>query len=492
MSIRNSLAWMSICQLLSFVLLFGSSVVVAHYLTPKEMGVFGVGVAIVGVISIVQNLGLPAFIVREETLSEDVIASAFSVNAVVAMLLSGLIVAASFGGEILFKDAGVRHVLLVLALTPLIGMIAFVPWSLLEREGQFRTIAWMTVASNVINAVFTIGLAIQGFSYMSLAYGQLAGTLTLNVLVLAVGRDKLHFRMGFRGWRRVAGFTSQMLIVSGVSTATWRLCEISLGRILGLRMLGLYNRASGMNNLLWSNIYYLLSRVLLVEFSELNRRSESLRERYLQMMAVMTAFLWPAFAGMAVIASPLIQFVYGDQWLPATKPFVLLAIASMVWVPITLCWELFAGTGDLRPQTRIEVIRAVFAVVTFPAACFISLEAAVATRILDGLLAFVLYRPYVSRMTATTLKDLWWLYFQSACLTIAAIAPAATIMLIFGHYWSPLLLLIATVPAGVVLWVIGLAVFRHPLWVQLVRLLGSAVGVRSSPRTGWQESGASS
>ena len=59
----------------------------------------------------------------------------------------------------------------ILALLPLLGMMEFLPAASLERSGQFNTIALVSVLRMLLNTLVTVSLAFAGFSYMSLAYG---------------------------------------------------------------------------------------------------------------------------------------------------------------------------------------------------------------------------------------------------------------------------------------------------------------------------------
>ena len=70
MAAKGSIAWMATAQAGSFVLQFASSVVLARLLTPREIGVFAVAMAIVGALSIVQAFGLQSMIIREPDLTE--------------------------------------------------------------------------------------------------------------------------------------------------------------------------------------------------------------------------------------------------------------------------------------------------------------------------------------------------------------------------------------------------------------------------------------
>lgn len=98
MAVKGSIAWMATAQASSFALQFASSVVLARLLTPREMGVFAVALAIVGALSIVQAFGLQSMIVREPDLTERVAVSAFTGNAIISVFLSILLAGVAFLG----------------------------------------------------------------------------------------------------------------------------------------------------------------------------------------------------------------------------------------------------------------------------------------------------------------------------------------------------------------------------------------------------------
>jgi O-antigen/teichoic acid export membrane protein len=454
---------MSVAQVFSFTLNFASSVIVARYLEPRQFGIFAIGMALVGLLSVIQQIGLPAFIVREESLTREVTTTAFTSNLLLALLLSVLIVGASFAGGTLFDHPGVRDILLVLAPTPLIGAVAFLPFAMLEREGRFKQIAVASLASTLLASTVTIALTLLHFSFMGLAYGQLVGGGTSAAILLALGREHVSFKLGIKEWRRVGRFSYQMLLVSGAGTAAQRISEVCLGAFLGLGNLGLFNRASGMNNLLWSNIHYVLSRVFLVEFSKLNRHGAPLDEKYIETVANVSALLWPAFAGLIVLSEPIVTLVYGEKWTAAVRPFMLLACASMVWVPSTMTWELFTSTGRVAALSRIEVMRSIISTAAFALGCLISLEAAAATRIFDAAIVYMFYRPHINAMTGTTFRDFRVVYLKGAALTVVAVLPAVALVSTVGSNRIDFLLLFCSVLSGVVLWGFALALVRHPL-----------------------------
>lgn len=469
MSVGRSLAWMGVAQATALALQFGAQVVLIRILTLHEAGVYAVAIAVVGILELMQSIGLAAFIVREEVLTESLRRTVFTVNACLSILIAAGLFAISHWGAYFLGDSGVQEVLRVVALTPLINIFAFLPAASLEREGRFREVAIAATVGAVAAAATTVILALNGFSYMSAAYAQWANATSTTLLMVIFGRHHARYSLGLADWRRVLQFGGQMLAVSGISNLGMRMSDIILARMLGLSALGLYSRASSLNTLAWANLHLLVGRVMLVDYAEIHRKGGSLRDRYLQTVDMITVVLWPAFAALGVMGGPFIKHVYGERWVPAAAPLAWLAGASMVLVAITMTYELFAVTGRLHVQTRIEFIRALFALATFAGGCLISIEAAAAARVAEAVFAMFLYRPHLNRMTNTRLRDFALIYVRSGFLTALAVTPAVILLGSFG--WSadvPLPYLATASASGVLLWAAGLTISRHQLIGYLV------------------------
>ena len=470
--IKRALVWMGVSQALGFLVQFVVSVTMARLLTPYDTGIYAVGAATVTLLSALAAFGLQAFIIQEPVLTPELSASLFTVNAIICVALAALIASlASYGGLFLHSE-GVKHVLLALSINPLFAIFDLLPAAHLEREGRFNAISIVATVSGVVGAVATVALGLAGFSYMSLAYGAWATLAVTTGLDLILGRRHVRYALGLRHWRRVSHFGLQMLAVSGMNTFSSRVSDLALGRLLGLGALGMFNRAAGLQSLLWNNIHLVIGRVVFVDFADLHRRGVSLRERYLHTVSIVTVTLWPAFAGFALLSGPFILAVYGRKWLPAAPILAILAIGSMIKVSITMTWELFTATGNLRAQTRVEYRRSLISLSAFVVGCLFNIFAAAAARVVDAVAALVLYRPHLDRISDTSLKDMAPIYAQSGAVTLFAIGPALILMTAHGMSAStPLPLALGSVAAGVFSWLVGLWLFRHPLFEEGVATL---------------------
>ncbi len=464
-STRRNLAWMSVSQGGLFIIQFGGSVAMARLLKPYEMGVYAVAAAIIGVLGTIRAFGLSSLIIRKAELDDHLTTTTFTINALLAILTSLMIFVLALAGGALLGDPGVQHVMLLLAVTPLINMFEFLPSTCLERGGAFRVLAVIAMIKAVLSTIVTITLAVEGFSYMSIAWGNLVSASVSVVCINVVGRRHASLRVGLRDWRSVTVYGLQMLGVSALGNIAGRLSELLLGRLISISALGLYTRASGLNGLLWDNLHLVIGRVTFVDFAEQRRRSIPLRESYLKIVAMITGLLWPAFAGMALLAGPVVATVYGKDWLGAATPLSMLSVAGLLLTTITMTFEIFVICGETNRQLRLEARRTLVGLGLFGLGCLSGLVWAAASKIGEAIYMILLYKQDLKRMTETSAGDYRSIYRQSAGLTIIACAPTAVVMAANG--WSPdtsLISIFGAIAVGAAGWVAMLWKLHHPLF----------------------------
>ena len=472
MSVRRHLAWMGAGQTGYLLVQFASSVIIARLLTPYQVGVYTVALAVVTLVAAFQAFGLTGFLVRERELTPAVMRSVFTINACISLAFSAVICILSFGGAALLHEPGVRQVMLILSIIPIVGLFEFMPASMIERSAGFKTIAAIGMSRTVISQGLAVVLAVKGFSYMSIAYGQAAAAVFSVLAFNVVGREYIVLAPAFTEWRRLAKFGGQMLAISGVNLASDKLAETFLARVLGLSALGLFSRASNLNSLVWENVHLVTARVLFVDFADIRRSGNSLRERYMLVVTLSTALLWPAFAGLAVISGPFIRLIYGQKWVFAAHPLIMLSIASATNVAIAMTWELFTVCEETHRQARIESIRATFGLLVFAIGSLFGITGAAASRIVTASFSVFIYRKHISRMTDTHTSDFIAIYFNSACLTFVAVIPSIIVM---AHYRfseaAPLSAVVASAVVGVTFWAAMIYCTAHPLGHEVKRLL---------------------
>ena len=469
--IRRAIAWTIVGQLVSFVATFGTTVALARILTPREIGMFAIGMAVSGVLQALGAFGVGTYVVREHQLTPAVLSTAFTLNALTACLLALTLLISSFIPAITLGEPLVATVLRVLAPVPLFGIVEFRPATMLQRDMRFSIIALVTVVRTIVTAGVSVLTALAGASAVSAAYGAFAGALVSAVAFATLARHHSGFALTLTGWRSMVAFGFKTLAIGGVAVIAFRLSDFILGSILGLVALGLYNRAAALSGVPIINVYTSLARVLFVKLADETRAGRGVCRTYLRGLDMILGVMWPMLAGLALLAWPVVEGLFGVRWLAAAAPLAILSTAQMFALTFAMNYELFVLRDEVGRQTRIETLRTVIALGIFAYGCTQGIVGAAVGRLIDPMIGMALYLPHMRRLSGASAGELAVIYVRNLALVVAAlIIPALTLMATRGVPEVPYGALVLAMMGSGVCWLAALRWMRHPLWDEVERL----------------------
>lgn len=475
MAVRRAIFWAVAGQGVVIAATFATTVALARILSPREIGVYAIGLAVSGVLQALSAFGVGTYIVRERELTDATLASAFTINALVALLLAGALYGTSLAPGIVRGEPMVAQVLALLAIVPLIGIFEFRPATMLQRELDFRAISLATVARTVATAVVSIAAALAGASALSAAYGGVAGAVVGAAAFVLAGRRHARLALSVSAWRSMVGFGAKTLLIGGIAVFAYRLSDVLLGLILGLTALGFYNRAATLATMANQNIYATIARVLYAKLASDDRAGIGLRGAYLRGLDMILALLWPILIGFAVLAGPAVSVLFGDRWLAAAVPLAILLVAQALGLTFAMNYELFVLRDQVGRQARYEIVRSAASLAAFVVGCQFGLVGAAVSRLVDPLVGMALYLPQMRRLSGLERGDLGRTFARNGAVTLAAVGPAMVLMIATRFSpQTPLAPVAAVIGGGAGLWLVTLRWLDHPLYdeiaLQLARL----------------------
>jgi O-antigen/teichoic acid export membrane protein len=342
---------------------FVGYVVQARLLSPREFGLYAVGLVFVSVVALLSDGGLGAGLIRRAEPPElDELRALVGFQLVVTVALVVLVVAAAAP----FGKVGWVTAILV-GSTPLVAF-QFPGRILLERSLDYRPVAIVEVSQVFTYHVAAIGLVLLGLGVWGLALAFVLRTAIGTLLMAKVSpvgllwplfsvrriRPLMAFGIRFQAttgteFVRDFGMNWAIAIVASISTlGLWSLVR----RLMEAPMLliGTFNRVA----------FSTMSRLV-----EAKEDSGALVERVAGIALVGTGAV---LAGLAGSAEGLIPGVFGEQWAAASSavPWTCLAFAISGSVSVAVRSYLYA-VGDAAAVLRASSLQAVVAIaVTLP------------------------------------------------------------------------------------------------------------------------------
>ena len=355
MNPRTALAWSFAERYASFAITFASTVVLARLLTPAQVGVFSLSMALLAVLGIVRDFGVSEYLIQERELTPARVATAFGVALAVGWPLALAVYCSRDLVAGFFNEPLVADVLAVLSLQMALVPITSPVFALLNRELDFRRVFVLQLACNVTQSTATLVLAWMGFGSLALAWGPVVNVGVQTVLLLTWRTTRRRFvAPSLRNWRDVTTFGVPYAGSRGLETLSRNVHEPVIARSFDFASVGLFSRAWGMVEMFHGNVADAVVRVATPAFAQAHRDGKPVSDALSRATGLYVSISWPFFAFVAVMAEPIIGVLFGPQWLAAAPLAAVLALAALPAALYELVPQLLSATGQVRQRLRIS------------------------------------------------------------------------------------------------------------------------------------------
>jgi O-antigen/teichoic acid export membrane protein len=465
MSVRRSLGIATLTRGAVFVISFVTVVVVSRLLSPEEIGIFSVSVAILGFAHVFRDFGVGQYLVQVKEVTREKRRAAFTVTLAFSWSIAVLLAAANPLVADFYGNAGVGEILLLLAINFVILPFGSPLRNLLQREMKFGSLAVVNLSNHLVQSATTIAMAWLGASYASMAWGSIAGNIANVVVLLLISPTRALDWPTRHGLREVLSFGSRASVASLAGSAGAAAPDLILGRTLGFAEVAFYSRAKGLISMALDQLMYVVRSVYAPAFAQGFREGRDGATLYVQTVGLLLGLTVPVIALLALLAPYLILWLFGPQWERSAPLGSLFCIFALVIAPFTLASTSLVASGHVGPMMRsrlvIESVRVAVMLVSIVA----SLEV---VAVLLGAVYFVEAWTSMRALRTSlglTARRLWAGIWRSYALLPCVLAGPALVVGV-DHWWRDLPVLVVlplAATAALAGWLAGLALLEHPL-----------------------------
>jgi len=354
--ILKGTSWLLAGRLTSNLLGLASTMIAARLLMPEDFGLMAIAMSVFGIASAAVELPVGAALVQMKTASKADFDTAWTINVLRGVIVSGLMVFAAWPVAMIVGDDRLIGLVAALAAYPLIAGLRNSWFEQYIREMDFRREALLDVVMKVTSLVVTIWIAVVTRSYWALPLGvvgaALAGTAASFILrpqLPAFSLTSLRKFFGFSIW---IGLGS---IADSFRDAT---TTFFIGRLLGNAKLGAFAVGSQFGERLELVLYTPLERTLFAAFSSIQDDAARVRAAYLRSIHISFAIILPVCAGIGLLAPEIIAAALGPNWSLAALVLAFAAPITAVYLIAGLSNSLTNALGKPRALFKFKLISA--------------------------------------------------------------------------------------------------------------------------------------
>jgi O-antigen/teichoic acid export membrane protein len=362
----RGVGWMTLSQGAIQVLAFVTSVVIARFLTPLEVGLAAEALVFASLALVIVDFGFAAVIVQRPALSEDDKSTAFWAGTFLGVILTLAGVAASWPIAALYGEPDVQPLFAVLSLAFLFTAPGIVQGALLTRDLEFRSLELRTIVATALSCFAGITLAVAGAGPWAIVGQDLVITSVSTLLLWRISDWRPRWRFSMRSLRGMAGYTGNVFGSRALAWGTINLDNFLIGRFVGAAPLGAYTLAFSVMITPVNRIATPVTQVFFPAFSRLRDRAR-VAAMWLRAIRMVALVVVPLMLGLIVVAPDFVHALFGRKWNAAIPVIQILAPVGLIQALAALNGGILQALDRTKTLFRFTALISAATVIGFAA-----------------------------------------------------------------------------------------------------------------------------
>lgn len=360
--------WMLFQQVFVRGLLALKFLLAARYLGPEQMGLVGIAMLSLAIVESLSDTGMvQAVIQRQGRVNPQQAGAVWTLQIVRGAALAVALLVLAVPISLLLKVPASGGLIIIAAILPPIRNAINPGMYLVQRDRNFRRLAFYEGAGAATDFIVSILLINIGFGAASI----LLGTIASDSLKLLISWTWLRAPLlpSFR-WKEIKELTAFGKWIWGASIATLalnQLDKILVARFLGATEFGFYQVAARIAQLIVADAAVALGQYLFPTFSQKNRISRQAIDDY---FGWVMKRLIPIEGGIALLlvisAALLVEIMLGPKWEAAVPVLRVMTLAMVLGGVIAIMVAYCRAVGRPKMVTQAVFVQLIVLILAAP------------------------------------------------------------------------------------------------------------------------------
>ena len=467
-SVRRALALSLVERYLLLALSLASNMILARLLTPEQIGIYSVSLAVIGIVQVLRDFGIGNFLIQEKNLTDDHIRTAFGISLLVGGALFPIVFFGAPWAAKFYGDERMISTLRITSMNFLLLPFCAISLALMRREMQFQRLLYVTLGASVVGFVVTLGCAWRGLGEDSMAWGAVAMNAATGLGAWLARRDARVLTPSLRSWRVMLHWGAQSSAASVVTSVAMDINDLALGKLLGFAPVAVFSRAQGLISMVQRDLMSAVRNVAFPAFAKVHREGGAADAQHTHAVGIITVTTWTFYGFVALFGLETMRLMFGTQWDEAAALLPIFCLGAAISAPTYLVTSVMMAVGRMDMVAASELVfqplRAILVVLVVY--LLRSIEAAAWVFVVVSLLYLPGIYLFKRRCVGTDMPALLAALSRSAMVVACALAVPLWLSMSAGlgrqEPASAATFAVAIV-ATIVCWLAALVLLRHPL-----------------------------
>lgn len=331
---------MAIAQVLTQATRFLTNIVLARLLAPRDFGLVAIALVVGMFLDHLKDVGTGSALIQRSVISHAIINAVFWLNVAIGVVLATTVYATAGPLADGLGNADAAPILRAFAGVTFVTSLGQVHHALLRRDLQFRRVAFITTSTALVTAVVSIGLALFGLQVWALVIGNVAASVGSTILCWICDRWRPTLRIDLTQLRSIYHYSAHLFLVDLLGFFFVQTDKILVSRFLGATALGVYALAQRVLMYPLTAVSGVVGEVVFPVLAKHQDNDAAIRAAFTRASSAVALAAFPLMLGVAVVAQPFVDVVFGPKWSD---------LVPLVWIlaPVGALQTVTFGAGGL-------------------------------------------------------------------------------------------------------------------------------------------------
>lgn len=347
-------------------LVFG--IFLGRLLTPADYGMVGVLTIFTAIAGNIQSSGFTQALINLKHPEDKDYNSVFWFNVLVSASMYVILFFCAPLIAAYFRQPALTELSRFVFLAFLISSFGIVYNAYMVKNLMVKEMTIVGFFALLTSGVVGVVLALNGFSYWSLAWQQVIYITVVNVGRYYYTPWRPSLKIDFGPVKRMFGFSVKILITSIINTLNANVLVFIFGRMLPIRTVGSFTQANKWNTMAYSFLSGTVAQVAQPVMAEVNEDKGREQRVFRKMMRFMALLSFPCMFGLAMVAEEFILITIGEQWMSCVPLLRILCVGG-AFLPFFTLYQNAAisqGRSDIYMWCNVaQIVAQIIVVLVF-------------------------------------------------------------------------------------------------------------------------------
>ncbi|MBR1151590.1 oligosaccharide flippase family protein [Bradyrhizobium sp. JYMT SZCCT0428] len=376
---------------------FLSLIVFAKFLEPRDFGAYAIAFSVIEIIGILPSNFFYEALVRLDKARDEHFNAAFTISMLLGILAFGFLWLILPFLASLVNEPRISELGKVLGVALLITGPISIFTARQSREFGFRVLAQRTLIGRLAGAALGILAAFYHLGVWALVIQYLSMVVLGSTALVLFSSWWPRLTTKWRAAADLLHYGFGSVVALSATFITKRAFGFYVGVFLGIEQAGFLNLAFRIFDTVWAISAAAISEVMLPFMARLQGDREKLLRAYCLTLVAGCLLLYPAFAGLGIVAPEVIQLMFGDKWIHAAQPSLWLGLLIFVQAPRIFQSSLLKISGNIDTVRSVNLTALTVMIVGIAATKLPSVTLALVLWAVTETVNFVLLSFFVQR-----------------------------------------------------------------------------------------------